>query len=605
MKIKSIKLPFTKKSALLACFFACMFIFASFKKEDILRIRKWKTDWKKEKNQKTDDFFNQPTDFPLLKGLSNFNAAPVSKAEINKDLNLNPNSISDRSFILKEKDNNIANVDIATENSRSFSAIEKEGTIGIFSDQDEDRAKDNFFTVNLPKLNENSRVFLTYELYGLASHESVSRSINHQLSIGGEIIMPSAVWSSQKEELESSVLKEGANTILFTSPSSGIKYKVRNLKIVFEKNRKENDYKITSILSGGYLYVKGISKDKNVRINNSDTAWNNGEFEKVIKLSAEEKGSGHFSVSHNGNNQLFKLPSDEKSFKVIGNNVYNFKTIDIIKDQEVDINYEDLNLKVEKDAAESASLEIIKLREKDIPSASGGLRNITTNNSGYRFSVKSGKLNKKVKITIPYDDKKLGLISPKEIKVFSFDYSIKKWKVVGESNVDQKNKTVTFEGDGDGDYINGIISLPESPQLNSFAPTTISGLKAANPVSGPLMQAPTATQSGDANINYPLILPAGVSGMQPSLSVNYSSDSGNGWMGEGWNIGGISFISVDMRWGTPTFTAGQETELYSMDGEMLVYPDGYLPHRHNKVNPDGTFDTTRQTRNGSGPKMFY
>jgi hypothetical protein len=93
--------------------------------------------------------------------------------------------------------------------------------------------------------------------------------------------------------------------------------------------------------------------------------------------------------------------------------------------------------------------------------------------------------------------------------------------------------------------------------------------------------------------------------MQPSLSVSYNSSSTGGWMGEGWNISGLSSISVDMKWGTPSFTPGQETELYSMDGEMLVYPEGYLPHRHNKVNPDGTFDTTRQTRNGSGSKTFY
>ncbi len=605
MKIKSPKLPFTKKSALLVCFFACIFIFASFTKEDILRIRKWKTDWKKEKNQKTDDLLDHLTDFPLLKSLSNFNPASVSKTEINKDLSLNPSLTSDGSLILKENDDYISNEDITRENSNSFSAIEKEGTIGVFSDQEEDRVKDNFFTINLPKPNENSRIFLTYELYGLSSHESVSRSINQDLSIGGEIIIPSAIWSQQKEELNSSVLKEGINTILFTSPSSGIKYKVRNLKIVFEKGKKERDFQVNSVLSGDYLYIKGYSRHNDLKVNNSEVSWNHGEFEKVIKLSAEQKGSGHFLFSYNGSSQIFALPSDEKSFKVIGNNVYNYKALNIGKDQEVDINYEDLNIKVEKDAAESASLEIIKLREKDIPAVSGGLKNITKNNSGYRFTVKSGKLNKRVKITIPYDDKKLGLISPKEIKIFSFDYKKKQWKVAGESNVDQKNKTVTFEGTGDGDYINGVISLPESPQLNSFAPTSISGLKAANPVSAPLIQAPSATQSGEANINYPLTLPSGVSGMQPSLSVSYNSDSGNGWMGEGWNIVGLSSISVDMRWGTPTFTPGQETELYSMDGEMLVYPDGYLPHRHNKVNPDGTFDTTRQGRNASGPKTFY
>ena len=605
MKIKSLKLPVIKKSILFVCLLACMSVFASLTQEDLQKIREWKKSWKKEKEQRSDHLSGQKLDFPLLKGLVNLNpSAETNTTESFEKSSSELQSLPENSNI--EDNNKTLFSDKNSDNSNYFSAIEKEGTIGVFSDEEEDRAKDNFFTVNLPKLNEGSHVFLTYELYGLASHQSVSRSINHQLSIGGEIIIPSAVWSQQKEKLGSSVLKEGVNTILFTSPSSGIKYKIRNLKIVFEKNKSEiKDYQINSTLSGDNLYVKGYSRNNDLKINGSAVFWNYGEFEKVIKLSAEEKGSGHFSIIHNGNKELFKLPADEKSFKVIGNNIYNYKTVDISKDFQTDIDYEDLNLKIGKDAAESASLEIIKLREKDIPSVSGGLRNITLNNSGYRFFLKSGKLNKKVKITIPYDDKKLGLFSPKDIKVFSFDYSIKQWKAIGTTDVDQKNRTVTFEGDGNGDYINGIISVPESPQLNSFAPTTISGLKAANPVTAPLMQAPSATQSGDANINYPLALPAGVSGMQPSLSVNYSSDTGNGWMGEGWTIGGLSSISVDIRWGTPSFTPGQETELYSIDGEMLAYPEGYLPHRHNKVNPDGTFDTTRQTRNASGSKTFY
>uniref|UniRef100_A0AAU6WQR4 Uncharacterized protein n=1 Tax=Chryseobacterium endophyticum TaxID=1854762 RepID=A0AAU6WQR4_9FLAO len=124
----------------------------------------------------------------------------------------------------------------------------------------------------------------------MASHESVSRSINHHLSIGGEIIIPSAHWSYQKEEISSSFLKEGINTILFTSPSAGIKYKIRNLKIVFEKDRRESkDYQISSVLSGDMLYIKGISKNNNIKINNADVSWNHGEFEKVLKLTAEEK----------------------------------------------------------------------------------------------------------------------------------------------------------------------------------------------------------------------------------------------------------------------------------------------------------------------------
>ncbi|WP_394660158.1 toxin TcdB middle/N-terminal domain-containing protein [uncultured Chryseobacterium sp.] len=606
MKIKStVKFPFTKIQVLLVCFFACMFVFASFNKKDILKIRDWKKGSKKEKNQQPRHYSELPIGLLLPVDPLNINSSLAAKSEAQDSRH------PDQGFMSAENDNPADDssgfLEKNTDNSNYFSAVEREGTIGVFSDREEDRVSDNFFTINLPKKdNQSSKVFLTYELYGLASHESVSRSINHHLSIGGEIIIPSAHWSYQKEEISSSFLKEGINTILFTSPSAGIKYKIRNLKIVFEKDRRESkDYQISSVLSGDMLYIKGISKNNNIKINNADVSWNHGEFEKVLKLTAEEKKSGHYSLMQNGQIDYLKIPNDEKSFKIIGNNVYNYQTVDIIKEQAYNVQYEDLNLKIEKGTAEPALLEIIKLREKDLPAISGGLKNVTPHTSGYRFSAKSGKLTQEVKITIPYDESKLGLISPNEIKVFSFDYKRKQWRAVGPVEVDRKSKTVTFKGDGDGDYINGVISLPESPQLNSFTPTSISGLKAANPLGAPLMQVPAASQTGDANINYPLVLPGGVAGMQPSLSVTYSSASGNGWMGEGWNIGGLSSISVDPRWGTPTFTAGQETELYSLDGEMLMYPDGYLPHRHNKVNPDGTFDTARQVRNGSGPKTFY
>lgn len=100
------------------------------------------------------------------------------------------------------------------------------------------------------------------------------------------------------------------------------------------------------------------------------------------------------------------------------NNYFNSKRIAVSNDKEFDIQYEDLKLKIEKETAEAANIEVLKLREKDISSTSGGLKNVTPDKSAYRFSLISGKLNKKVKITIPYDEKKLGLFSPKEIKVF-------------------------------------------------------------------------------------------------------------------------------------------------------------------------------------------
>lgn len=603
MKIKSLQLPFTKKSALIVCFFATLFVFASFTKEDRYKVREWKKNLMTKLTDKKD--IDQPNiTSNEISSEDQPDTQNLNQQRLKSDSNTDPvdSEIFNTSGI--ELDPEKEALDIVS----TYSAKEKEGTVGVFSDQEEDRISDNFFTIDVPALNkENTKAYLEYDLYGLASHQSVPRSLNHNLAMGGEIIVPQAAWSHQKEELSPELIKNGVNTILFTSPSTGVKYKIKNLKIIFEKNRNTSkDLIINSILSGDRLYVKGINKQsQNLSINNDNVTIKNGEFEKIIQLSEKDKLSGNFSITTNGTTQSYKIPSDTKSYKALNNNYFNSKKVAVSNDKEFEIQYEDLKLKIDKETSEEANIEVLKLREKDIPSTSNGLKNITPDKAGYRFSLISGKLNKKIKITIPYDEKKLGLSSPKDIKVFSFDYTLRKWKVVESANIDQKNKTVTFEGNGDGDYINGIISLPESPQLNSFTPTTISGLKAANPVGAPLMQAPTASQTGDANINYPLMLPAGTSDMQPSLSVTYSSGSGNGWMGEGWNIGGLSSIAVDTRWGTPTFTAGQESELYSLDGEMLVYPEGYLPHRHNKVNANGTFDTSRQARNGSGSKTFY
>ncbi|MBB3063009.1 RHS repeat-associated core domain-containing protein, partial [Microbulbifer rhizosphaerae] len=50
-------------------------------------------------------------------------------------------------------------------------------------------------------------------------------------------------------------------------------------------------------------------------------------------------------------------------------------------------------------------------------------------------------------------------------------------------------------------------------------------------------------ESGAATYSIPLSLPAGTAGVAPELSLNYSSQSGNGLLGHGWALGGLSAIS--------------------------------------------------------------
>ena len=590
-------------------FFACMFVFASFTREDRQKVREFKKDLMSKLTDKKE--VGSPEEISdgksSEKSLNANNEKILSQDILSKN---NPFQPENGDAALSEINNEIS-ADVI-----SYPSREKEGTIGTFSDKEEDRISDNFFTIDVPAVNkENTVVYLEYDLFGLATHQSVPRSINNNVAIGGDVVVPSAQWSHQREAVSSSLIKNGLNTILFTSPSDGVKYKVKKLKIVFGKDKKSYDnIVVSSVLSGDKLYIKGSNiSGAGAAINNEYVSVKSGEFEKLIQLSESDKSKGSFSVTSNGITSNYKIPAETNSFKTLNNSYFNAKGISVSKDQEFSVDYEGINIKIEKETSESAYLEVLKLRSKDFPATSQGLKNVTTNNSAYRLSVISGKLNKKVKLTIPYDEKRLGLISAKDIKIFHFDYAKRQWVMDKSAVVDTKAKTVTVEGDGNTDYINGVISTPESPQLNAFAPTSISGLKAGDPMAAiQLMGPPTANQKGDANMNYPITVPSGLGGLQPSLSIGYSSGGGNGWMGEGWDVQGVSAITVDSRWGSPQFDGSTETELYSMDGEMLVFPNNYLPHRHNDVSETNTAITTdKQPRSSyatlgiSGVKTFY
>ncbi|PKF73504.1 RHS repeat-associated core domain-containing protein [Chryseobacterium sp. PMSZPI] len=589
MRIK-LKTRLRRKYLLTLLFFASVFTFASFTKEDRQKVRAFKLELMKKYIYHQDDnnkesFLSVRSDHPtpMLEKLSG---------------SIDP--IESNSNIPGKEFNTITSVS-AKNPINVFESTEKNGVIGEFSEDESDDVADNFFTIQLPEIkNQNMSAYLEYDLFGLESYKSVSRSINKNAAFGGDIIIPGNTWSSQKEEISLASLQQGKNTILFTSSLNGIKYRVKNVKIVFEKNFNPQTG-ISTLLSEDQLYVKGADSrlgSQAVNINGQSVVATKGEFETVIKLSEEDKKRGFVSVSSSGGTMQYPISQNVPSFKILNETKFTPFTINVSKDSEYNEKYEEATLHIEKNSVvEMGQLEIVKLRRKDYPAISGDIKNLTVNSNAYRLDTKSGNLTKKVKFSFPYDEKKLGVRSAKEIKAFYFNYATRKWVADPTSIVNTETKMVTVETDGDTDYINGVISVPESPQLNASNPTGISGLKVGNPSAARnFISPPSANQKGSANVSYPIVIPSGRKGLQPNINVSYDSNKANGWMGEGWDISGVASISLDVRWGAPSFDPQTETELYSLNGEMLVYDGNYLPHRHNNISETSDIFTTRKQK---------
>ena len=82
---------------------------------------------------------------------------------------------------------------------------------------------------------------------------------------------------------------------------------------------------------------------------------------------------------------------------------------------------------------------------------------------------------------------------------------------------------------------------------------------------------------GAAVYNIPIGLPKGINGMQPNISVTYNSQSGNGLLGWGWNLSGISAIT---RAGTTIYHDGYmsgadfDDDRFYLDGQRLMVVNG-------------------------------
>ncbi len=122
------------------------------------------------------------------------------------------------------------------------------------------------------------------------------------------------------------------------------------------------------------------------------------------------------------------------------------------------------------------------------------------------------------------------------------------------------------------------------------------------------------SSTGALTYNIPIAIPPGVGNVAPGISLSYSSQSGNGIAGWGWNISGISTISrVGATLVNDGFVDGVDFEpddRYVLDGQRLIVVSGQYG------KPNSIYATENQSNikiiaygtnaNGanSGPKYF-
>jgi RHS repeat-associated protein len=209
-----------------------------------------------------------------------------------------------------------------------------------------------------------------------------------------------------------------------------------------------------------------------------------------------------------------------------------------------------------------------------------GIKNTTPGpRAGYRMGPPGQRFASPITITLPYDPASLpDGQSDAGLNILWFDTAALRWTALKRVGIDRRNQTVTARTDHFTDFITGTVVVPEHPQVESFNPTRIADLKAADPGAKiNLIEPPRGNSTGDARLSYPIEVPAGRNGLQPHLAIQYDSARANGWLGIGWDIA-IPSIEIDTRWGVPRYDTGQidgtpnglETETYLLNGEQLT-----------------------------------
>lgn len=125
------------------------------------------------------------------------------------------------------------------------------------------------------------------------------------------------------------------------------------------------------------------------------------------------------------------------------------------------------------------------------------------------------------------------------------------------------------------------ISAKAAADNGKLVPVAIDPPHLANGDAGSLPGALSVGDDGTAKYYIPLVVPPGTAGLEPELSLSYSSNGPNGMVGLGWSLGGLSSIhrcaktvAQDQIGGRIGFDSGDRL---CLDGSRLLRVNGANP----------------------------
>lgn len=211
-------------------------------------------------------------------------------------------------------------------------------------------------------------------------------------------------------------------------------------------------------------------------------------------------------------------------------------------------------------------------RLKQVSDTGESLYNATAESGGYRFLPAGTKFQKDVTITLPYNaELNSKLQSLDDLYTYFFDVEKQQWIKLERIEVDDKHCLVRSLSTHFTDMINATLTLPESASPVDVNLNSIKNLEAAKPDSHLIkFNPPKADNTGDASFSFDLAVPSGRHGMEPKVSVSFSSGGGNGIMGKGFDVSYGSSITTDTRKGLPDY---DKENTYMLDGVLLKKAD--------------------------------